>query len=101
MPAGQRADFVTAVIACYGEHPVAERRPDTLGIVRQDDRVFAEILRSILGEDLPPIASPHRFFLRTTKGPSPNDHPRSTSTREVILNDQVRNARPVTRRPPR
>lgn len=46
----QRAEFLSAVDAYYEADPVAERSADALGCIRQDERRFAEILSTILGE---------------------------------------------------
>lgn len=58
IPARQRSDFFSAVDVYYEAHPVAQRHSGPLGIIRQDDRVFTEIIHSILDEDPPSATSP-------------------------------------------
>lgn len=54
----KRAEFFAAVNAYYAENPVADRGPDSLAVLREDNVAFAKILRSIYGEEPPPFASP-------------------------------------------
>lgn len=46
----QRAEFFSAVDAYYDEDPVVERSAGPLGCIQQDERMFASILREVLGE---------------------------------------------------
>lgn len=60
--AQQRDEFFTAVDAYYDKHPIAARCPDTVGILREDDRAFTAILREALSrehpEDAPETGAP-------------------------------------------
>lgn len=53
LPAARRTAFYTAVDEYYTQHPITDPRPHALDTLKQDDRVFAEILDSILGKDQP------------------------------------------------
>lgn len=50
LSAAQRDAFFAAVDAYYCEHPTADRDPDALAALREDDLAFSGILREILGE---------------------------------------------------
>jgi len=54
----QRPEFFSAADSYYEENPVAERSTDPLGCITQDERVFAGILRKVLGEAPPSPPSP-------------------------------------------
>lgn len=55
LPTEQRANFYTAVDEYYEQHPIADRCPHTLAILKQDDHAFAEILRSIRADQHPAL----------------------------------------------
>lgn len=53
LPEAERTAFYAAVDEYYAQYPIADRRPHALDILRQDDRVFAEFVDSILGREHP------------------------------------------------
>ena len=58
IPPQQRREFFAAVDAYYEEHRVAERSTGALGSIRQDEQVFIETLRAVLGGESPATKSP-------------------------------------------
>lgn len=48
IPAEQCAAFYAAVDDYYEQHPIADRQPHALDILKQDNHAFAEILRNIV-----------------------------------------------------
>lgn len=54
IPEPLRKEYLAAVDIYYAEYPVADRGAHFLEVVKEETQAFAEILRSIIGDEDPP-----------------------------------------------